>query len=141
MIKSSWMIAGCVAVAGLMFLLKRQRLTEKEDIQQISSLKKYILVDVRTPHEFQSRHIKGAKNISVTTITKYIAEEVPNKTQPVLLYCHSGARSGMAMKILKQQGYTQLFNLGSYSRAERMMEKLAVTKDQHPAGTPIASHD
>ncbi|MCK5851141.1 MAG: rhodanese-like domain-containing protein [Kiritimatiellae bacterium] len=123
------MIAGCIAVAGAIFLLRRQGLAGEEDIQQINSDEKYILIDVRTPHEFQGGHVKGAKNIPVNAITKDITQVASDKAQMILLYCHSGARSGMARRMLKQHGYTQVLNLGSYSRASRMMKRFEIAGD------------
>ena len=70
-----------------------------------------IVVDVRSPWEYEMEHIHGAKNIPL--------EEVPNKVEefksfksPVVLYCRSGNRSGMALNILKQNGVAEVYNGG-----------------------------
>jgi rhodanese-related sulfurtransferase len=41
--------------------------------------------------------------------------------QPLLLHCLSGARSGIGKGMLKRMGYRQVFNLGSYGRATRIL--------------------
>ena len=47
-----------------------------------------VVIDVREPYEFKARHIKGAKNIPLSTIKTYEGKG------PVYLVCQSGARSG-----------------------------------------------
>ena len=69
-----------------------------------------VLVDVRTPEEFGSGHIKGAKNIPVSEIEQR-ASELP-KDKPVVVYCRSGARSGRARSILRAKGFADVYNLG-----------------------------
>jgi rhodanese-related sulfurtransferase len=46
---------------------------------------------------------------------------VQDKNQVLLLHCQSGMRSGVASKRLKRLGYAKAFNLGSYSRAARLV--------------------
>ncbi|RMG44854.1 MAG: rhodanese-like domain-containing protein [Candidatus Dadabacteria bacterium] len=73
-----------------------------------------LLVDVRTPKEFQSGHIEGAVNIPHTEITKKIAELEKNKEREIVLYCRSGKRAGKALEALKQLGYQHVVNAGGY---------------------------
>lgn len=71
-----------------------------------------LLVDVRTPQEYTAGHIAGAVNIdwkNQETFATKIAEISKDKT--VLIYCHSGHRSGLAGKYLKEKGYTKIYNL------------------------------
>lgn len=62
-----------------------------------------IIVDVRTPAEYQSGHIKGSVNIPVDTIKGKI-EELKQKNKTIITCCRSGARSGMAKSILRNGG-------------------------------------
>jgi len=69
------------------------------------------LVDVRSQGEFQSGHLPGAIHIPLDEVpakTKEIAE-LP---KPIILYCHSGHRSGIAADYLHQQGVEEVFNGG-----------------------------
>jgi len=71
-----------------------------------------LLVDVRTPKEFASGHIAGAINIDWKNKVEFnakIKEIAKDKT--VLIYCHSGHRSGLATQFLKEQGYSKIYNL------------------------------
>lgn len=62
-----------------------------------------IVVDVRTPAEYKSGHIKGSVNIPVDTIKGKI-EELKQKNKTIITCCRSGARSGMAKSILRNGG-------------------------------------
>ncbi len=70
----------------------------------------HLLLDVRTPEEFNSGHIPGAVNISVDQLAQRLSEVPQDK--PVVLYCRSGNRSNQAAQILDQAGYTQIYDLG-----------------------------
>lgn len=61
------------------------------------------LIDVRTPEEYAAKHVDGAKNIPVDEIDTRLSE-IP-KDKPVVVYCHSGARSATAAKVLRGAGY------------------------------------
>ncbi|MBM4377338.1 MAG: rhodanese-like domain-containing protein [Deltaproteobacteria bacterium] len=73
-----------------------------------------MLLDVRSPAEFSSGHIDGAKNIPVDELSSRISEVGP-KEKPVVVYCRSGARSGSATRVLRGAGFTQVYDLGSMS--------------------------
>lgn len=70
----------------------------------------HLLLDVRTPEEFNSGHIPGAVNISVETLADRLSE-VP-RDQPVVVYCRSGNRSATAAQILAEAGYADVYDLG-----------------------------
>jgi phage shock protein E len=80
-----------------------------------------LLIDVRTSDEFAGRHLPGAVNIPVSRIEE-IEQRAKDKEQVLLLHCLSGTRSGFAVRKLKSLGYTRVYNLGSYSRAEKVVE-------------------
>lgn len=71
-----------------------------------------LVVDVRSEWEFNEGHIKNALNIPLDEIPARL-NEFRNIKGPVILYCRSGNRSGMAVNILKQAGLTNVFNGGS----------------------------
>jgi phage shock protein E len=73
------------------------------------------VVDVRTPAEYQAGHVPGAVNIPFDQMAQRHGELGPTST-PLLLYCHSGRRSGLAIATLKQQGFTRLWDLQAYDR-------------------------
>ena len=77
----------------------------------------HLLVDVRTAAEFADGHIKGARNIPVQELERKV-RELP-KDKPIILYCRSGSRSGMALQILQTAGYTNIYNAGSLDSLAR----------------------
>lgn len=72
-----------------------------------------IVVDVRTPHEFDAGNIKGSKNIPLQTIQKAIPE-LKKSGKVVITVCRSGSRSGMAKSILKSAGI-EVYNGGPWN--------------------------
>lgn len=67
------------------------------------------LIDVREPHEFVGGHIAGAELVPLATVVDAAAAWDP--TQPTLLICRSGNRSGRAAAELARRGFTRLYNL------------------------------
>lgn len=68
-------------------------------------------VDVREPFEWEAGHIAGATHIPLGEIPQRMAVELPDRDEPLVLYCRSGARSGRASAFLAAQGYTNIANL------------------------------
>lgn len=73
-----------------------------------------IVVDVRSPWEYEKEHIPGAKNIPLEEINSKV-EEFKLYNSPVVLYCRSGNRSSMAVKILQQNEVADVYNGGGLS--------------------------
>jgi rhodanese-related sulfurtransferase len=61
------------------------------------------LIDVREASEYAEGHIPGAVNIPIRTLAQNL-DQVPTD-QPVLVYCASGHRAGMATAALRELGY------------------------------------
>lgn len=72
-----------------------------------------VILDVRTKGEYSQGHIKGSINISVDQLTNNLGR-LPKKETPIITCCASGMRSSSAKSILKSQGYTQVYNGGSW---------------------------
>lgn len=79
------------------------------------------IVDVRTPEEFKTGHINGAINIPLDKLQERL-DEFRQMPKPILAYCRSGARSGMAVGILKQNGIDQAVNGGGLEEAKRKVK-------------------
>lgn len=79
------------------------------------------VLDVRSPREFASGHLAGAINVDIhgpdfpEQVEKLAKAGRVNREGPVYLYCRSGARSGRAARILRQQGYEQALNVGGFA--------------------------
>ncbi|MFA6024622.1 MAG: rhodanese-like domain-containing protein [Candidatus Gracilibacteria bacterium] len=70
---------------------------------------KVFLMDVRTPGEFEDRHLEGALNISVETIPGRLQEIPQDKT--VVVYCEHGSRSKLAAAYLANHGYPEVMHI------------------------------
>lgn len=82
-----------------------------------------VLIDVREPDEFAGGHAIKAVNIPLGKIQDgtYKSEK---KDQKVYLYCRSGRRAGIAEEKLRQEGYTNIVNLGGLSDWQGMGGKV-----------------
>jgi len=69
-----------------------------------------LIIDVRSPGEYQSGHVEGALNLPLNELPRLAAVQLPDKAQPLVLYCQSGMRSESALQYLQSGGYRQLFN-------------------------------
>lgn len=69
------------------------------------------LIDVRTKGEYLAGHIDRAINIPLDEIERRIAE-IYALPKPLVLYCRSGARSGMATQMLRRAGVQDAHNGG-----------------------------
>ena len=68
-----------------------------------------LILDVRGDEEWESGHLPGAKHIFVGHLEQRLSE-VP-KGKPVVAYCESGHRSGIAASILLRTGYPRVSNV------------------------------
>jgi rhodanese-related sulfurtransferase len=71
-----------------------------------------IILDVRSKSEFAGGHVKGSINIPLDTLSEQLAKL--KKDKPVITCCASGMRSAGAKSILKQNGFTEVYNGGSW---------------------------
>jgi rhodanese-related sulfurtransferase len=70
-----------------------------------------ITLDVRTPGEFNEGHIEGAKLIDFQSGNFESEIATLDKSKTYAVYCRSGSRSGQAVKIMSDAGFTKLYNL------------------------------
>jgi rhodanese-related sulfurtransferase len=70
-----------------------------------------ITLDVRTPGEFNEGHIEGAQLIDFQSGNFENEIATLDKSKTYAVYCRSGSRSGQAVKIMSDAGFTNLYNL------------------------------
>ena len=79
-------------------------------LEEYRSTSGAILLDVREADEYRSGHIPGARNVPLSTIA---TADLPNDLHtPLFVYCLSGKRSSRAEMFLKNEGYTNVKNIG-----------------------------
>ena len=110
------------------------------NFEQYSNKDKYIILDVRTETEYDLSHIEGAINIPLDELREHLKEfaekaqikannsnkadnssemlesanEVANLTKEIIVHCHSGLRSYIACRILKENGIKVKNLIGGY---------------------------
>ena len=81
-----------------------------------------VLLDVRTPQEYQEGHIPESKNVPLQQLNN-IVSVVKNTEIPLFVYCYSGARSRQATGMLQRMGYSKVNNIGGIAAYSGKVEK------------------
>jgi phage shock protein E len=121
---SSWVgfIIVLVLALAYMYMKRSGQISSKEAVEHLRN--GAMLIDVRSVNEFESGHILQAYNMPLDRIDVLVPSAVRDKNKVLLLHCSTGTRSGMAKKKLEGMGYKNVFSLGSYERAGKIvMEK------------------
>jgi len=114
----TWTMIGTVITA---FLIFKQVNAVKPETAREWLKRGATVIDVRSEAEFQERHLPGTTNVPLNRLGDEIARVAPKKEQPLLLHCLSGSRSAAGEALLKKMGYQNVFNLGSYGQAEKIL--------------------
>ena len=97
--------------------LKKYRNNEDITIQELLTIMKTneeaILLDVRSPQEYEEGHLDGAINIPLYELEKCCSCKLKDKEKLTIVYCQSGIRSRKAIAILKRCGFKNLYNLSN----------------------------
>jgi thioredoxin len=86
-------------------------LAATEFAAKIKELPSAPIIDVRSPEEFANGHVQNARNINWNgsdfdaQISKF------DKSQPILVYCLSGGRSGSAASQMRSQGFKEVYEM------------------------------
>ncbi|MFN4079745.1 MAG: rhodanese-like domain-containing protein [Saprospiraceae bacterium] len=100
------------------FLKKMFNSAPEVDYRQLTQQGALIL-DVRSPEEYKGGHIPGSTNIPLDQLAGKIQSIVRQK-KPVITVCRSGARSGMAVDILRRAG-VEAYNGGPWGSLQRKL--------------------
>ena len=117
-----WTVLFVVAALVVIFvLMKKSGQVAPGDV--VTHLKQgAVVIDVRSPGEYHSGHLRNAVNIPLDGIEAAVPQRFTDKQQVLLLHCQSGMRSAMAVRKLKGIGYPNVFNLGSLARARELAD-------------------
>lgn len=96
-------------------------------IKQNQSNSDFIILDVRTPNEYAAGHLKHSKLLNFRGDDFESKLNQLDKSKTYLIYCRSGGRSGMALKLMEKSGFQSVYNMGGgfndWSRAQFPYEK------------------
>lgn len=70
-----------------------------------------VIIDIRTPQEFQQGHIEGAININYFDANFSNQIEQFDKSKPIFLYCRSGNRTSSASAKIAKLGFNEVYDL------------------------------
>jgi sulfur-carrier protein adenylyltransferase/sulfurtransferase len=70
-----------------------------------------LFLDVRERDEWEEGHIPGAVHIPRGLLESRVESALPDRTQPVVVYCAAGNRSAFAAKTLEELGYENVSSL------------------------------
>ncbi|MFN4975235.1 MAG: rhodanese-like domain-containing protein [Bacteroidota bacterium] len=83
---------------------------------------RYSLVDVRSNQEFVAAHLPGAIHIPMDALQFNLSliHELP---RPIIVYCHSGYRSGIAVEFMQQHNIEGAINGGGLSQLMHLFDQ------------------
>ena len=85
---------------------------EEKIVAKVNNKNALIVVDVRTPGEFEGGAYPDAINIPLDDLMERLKELGENTAREIIVYCASGARSAYAQRTLTQLGYSNVKNGG-----------------------------
>ncbi|MCW5555459.1 MAG: rhodanese-like domain-containing protein [Verrucomicrobiae bacterium] len=115
--KFIWLALGLGVIAFA--LRSRAELSEAQARAYVAQGVK--VVDVRTAQEFANSSITNVINIPLDEVKTTFVARFTNKSEMILLHCRTGRRSGIAENELRELGYTNVFNIGSFERAQSII--------------------
>lgn len=117
----TWTLAFLICLAAAAFFMAKQLRFVRPSKARILLRQRGMVVDVRTEAEYRRGHLPGSINLPLSSLCEELPKRAPNKQQVVLAYCGSGARSGVACRMLREMGYEKVFNMGGYRRAAHIL--------------------
>lgn len=97
-------------------------ITRENLLKQLQSEAPPLVVDVRSQHEYDRDHVPSAVHIPFYSIGSGLKGLGYPKTDPVVLYCEHGPRSGIAGISLFLSGYDNVYSLEGSMRGWRKNE-------------------
>jgi NADPH-dependent 2,4-dienoyl-CoA reductase/sulfur reductase-like enzyme/rhodanese-related sulfurtransferase len=126
-------IAGYAAGNLLAGAYRQIRLTNVE-----TEAKDALLVDARTPMEFQMEHMEGAVNIPFVTLRQNLDKLPKDKAAKILVYCNVGLTAYLWICVARGEGYTNLINIEGGMRLKKTIEAPLTVTNQENKGDSIA---
>ncbi|HLA67982.1 MAG TPA: rhodanese-like domain-containing protein [Acidimicrobiia bacterium] len=102
------MVIGLVACSGSTAVIEK---VDPATASTIAAQPGTIVLDIRTPEEFAAGHLTGA--IDVDFYATDFADRIGalDHAARYVVYCHTGNRSGQAMDLFRQDGFTDVHEI------------------------------
>lgn len=101
-------VALCAGCGGGNF----KHLTQPEAKKMIASNPDAIILDVRTQEEFDKKHIPNALLVPIDDLKAGDLSKLPDKNTTIIIYCWTGRRAEDSAKILADNGYKNVYDMG-----------------------------
>jgi phage shock protein E len=108
-----------IGIVGFMLMRRAGQVPVKEGQELMK--RGAMVIDVRTPAEFSTGHLSQAFNMPMDELEGMLPNQVKDKSRVILVHCKTGLRSKKAKSLLTRRGYTNVFDLGSYERAFKVV--------------------
>ena len=110
---SVFFLVGCNDLEKKTPEVEYKSITSEEVRKSLDNKEELIIIDVREENEYNTEHVDGAINVSVTNIETL--ENKYDKDTKIIVYCKSGNRSKKAQARLIEMGFTNVYDLGGIS--------------------------
>jgi phage shock protein E len=89
-------------------------ITPAAEAKKLVKTRGVVVLDVRTPEEFSTGHLRGAQNLNFRDPNFPTLLAGLDTAKTYVLYCASGNRSGKAAVLMQEKGFRRLVNAGAY---------------------------
>lgn len=99
------------------------------------------IIDVRTPQEYNDKHIRSSKNININDANFEKEFLKLDKSKPVYVYCLAGSRSTRAGEFAAKNGFNEVYNLEGGMNAWMGSKKPIESSAGHTPGSGMSFDD
>jgi rhodanese-related sulfurtransferase len=127
------LFGGAVVTGGMLLwplLLRPFRAGREVSVQeavQLINRKDALVVDVRDTGEYEAGHVAGARHVPEKQLTERLRELEKFRERPIIVTCRSGTRSGVAVQVLRRNGFGEAVNIsggiGAWEQAGMPLQK------------------
>lgn len=128
------MLFGGAVATGLMLLwplvmrpFRAGREVSVVEAVQLINRKDALVIDLRDTGEYEAGHIAGARHVPEKQLAERLKDLEKFKGRPLIVVCRTGTRSGVAVQVLRRNGFAEAVNLhggvGAWDQAGMPLEK------------------
>ncbi|MCU0437440.1 MAG: rhodanese-like domain-containing protein [Raineya sp.] len=98
-----------------------------DEFEKGSQVAGSVILDVRTPEEYQTGHLKNSKLLDISEQSFSASLDKLDKNKTYYVYCQAGGRSTTAVEIMIEKGFKKVYNLSggiaAWKKAQKVIEK------------------
>jgi len=106
------LLAGCFALLAWDGSEKAGPKVGTHEATRLINQENALVLDIRDKKDFQGGHLVDSMNIPNAQINNRLGELEKYKASPVIVVCKAGQTASSAAKILKENGFTEVYRLG-----------------------------